>query len=94
MSLRKMLHYAPATLGGKARNHVSDVLDIFRTNVLALEKQLQVRCEIRNSLRGVQYCLVPIDSEGVVTTIDPVFLIAFRDGDVEAPRFTGISSAP
>jgi hypothetical protein len=75
-----------ALVGVKQRDDLPCVEVVFGPGDLALEQQLDPRCQIWQTARCPQDCSIPATSYLLISPVDPFGVIAAADGQVESPR--------
>jgi hypothetical protein len=75
-------------------NYLRGVSIVLGPAVLALEEELELRSEVRDSSLVSKHGLLPGHSESRIPSVDPTLLIAVADRDVEAPWLVRRLAAP
>lgn len=83
----------PTLQGIELGDHLPCVEVISRSRVLALEQQLDLRCQIREAVQCPQDRSIPATSYLLVSPVDPDGVIAVADGEIETPRRFGALSS-
>jgi hypothetical protein len=92
--LRKQASKAKLAPCGEGGDRLGGISIVLRPVVLALEKELELGSEVRDSSLVPQHGLLPGHSECRIPPVDPTLLIPFADGDVEAPWLVPRLAAP
>jgi hypothetical protein len=92
--LRKQASKPTLSPCGEGRDHLGGISIVLRPVVLALEEELELGSEVSDSSLVPQQRILPRHPERWIPPVDPTLLIAFADGDVEAPWLVPRLAAP